>query len=800
MKTIRRIFLALLILVVLAAVVGVVFVYRVGHRALPDYNENLQLSGLSAEVEVFRDAHGIPHIYAQNETDLYRAVGYVMAQDRLWQMDLLRRATQGRLSEIFGADLAQTDYLMRALRIPEKSDLVLSRLDTATTQSLAAFADGVNQYIARQGSKLPPEFTILGYQPEAWQLKHSVNLIGYMAWDLTMAWSSEVLLHKLSQKLDTAQMREIVPDMAGQKGEIFQNFGFTDSSELAMREKLLSATKPLVRLGIGAFSGSNNWAVAGKKSTTGKPLLANDMHLGLFAPGIWYQMHQVVEGKLDVSGVVLPGQPLVICGHNAHIAWGMTNVMLDDMDFYAETLHPDDSTRYRLDGEWKQMEVRPVEIRTKQGDTIRRTLRFTHRGPIVSEIKNTRQAVSMRWIGNSYSNELRTVYLLNRAQNWEDFRHAAKTFIAISQNIVYADVQGNIGLHTCAGVPVREGDGKSIYPGDTSRYDWQGLVAFDSLPHVYNPESGFVASANNKTVGNHYPYHISHWFDLPYRMNRIREMLTAKEKLSVNDFKAMHADFKSKLVEEMLPKLTQTLGAAELSPTGGKALEQLQNWDGVLTKESPAPSIFENFYLLFVENLVKDEMGDELFADFFGNKILIRNLVHHVWHNPQAVLIDNVQTQERETFEQIVTQSFTQAVARLNNDYGSDPAQWNWGKMHTLTLEHPMGSVAMLDKLFGLNSKTYPVGGSFHTVCPYAYSHKKLFESNHGASHRHIYTVGVWDSSQTIIPTGTSGIPASDFYCDQTEMYINHQYHADYVSRRKIEDNARFKMKFSDSQ
>ncbi|MFA6482488.1 MAG: penicillin acylase family protein, partial [Bacteroidales bacterium] len=532
----KKILLVLGAIVVVVVIGGLIFIGQFKTKAIPDYNRDIKLKGLTAGVTVIRDSFAIPHVYAENEHDLYLAIGYTMAQDRLWQMDLLRRVTQGRLAEIFGKDLVDADLLFRALRFTEKSRGVFSRADESLRVCIESFAEGVNQFIASAGKKLPPEFGLLGYKPEPWLPEHSLNLIGYMAWDLSTGWPCEVLLDKMSQKLGPDLSKYMIPDMDSvNKTAIYPDFKL-DKSTVEALTKLSETASVTEVMGLDVFRGSNNWAVAGRKSVTGKPLLANDMHLSLNIPGIWYQMHEVIPGKLDVTGVVLPGQPMVVAGHNDSIAWGFTNVMTDDADFYQETLNPANPDQYRLNGEWKDLKKIEEKILVKGGDTVIKINRFTHRGPIISEMKKVADKVlSMRWLGNEESNEVLTVYRLNRASNWTDFRNALRTFVSVNQNAVYADVNGNIGLQSAIGIPIREGDRILVYPGDTTRYDWKGLVPFDELPYSYNPECGYVASANCKTAPNDYPYYISDWYVLPYRMDRIREMLTEKEKLSSDD-------------------------------------------------------------------------------------------------------------------------------------------------------------------------------------------------------------------------------------------------------------------------
>jgi len=798
MKTLRTVLLGLLILIIIAAVAGGVFIRYTSRKALPDYNRDIVLSGLNKNVIVTRDSFAIPHILAETEYDAYRATGYLMAQDRLWQMDLLRRLTMGRLSEIFGKDLVTADQLFRSLRFTQKSRAVIDSCSTEILASLQAFADGINQYISENGSKLPPEFTILGYKPEPWEPLHTANLIGYMSWGLTMAWQTEVTLFKVAEVAGEEHAKELIPDMELQKLFVY-NVGLIPPkaefiSELEHIDQLIGD------LGLQVFQASNNWVVSGKKSRTGKPVFANDMHQDLNAPGIWYQVHQEVPGKLNVTGVALPGQPFVICGHNENIAWGMTNVQVDDMDFYVETISKEDSTLYKLDGNWLPMETVMEVIYTKEGDTVTRFNRFTHRGPVISSFKGiSDKVVSMRWTGNGYSNELESVYKFNRASNWAEFRAAASTFIAISQNIAYADTEGNIGMQTAAGVPVRKGNPLMFAPGDTSLYDWTGLVPFKELPFSFNPECGFVASANNNIIGEDYPYYISCWFDLPNRYEAIAEVLSGKDKLGVEDFIAIQSDQNSRYAAKLTPVFIKNLETcvAELNETGKSALDKLRDWDYSMPANSIESAIFEQTYLELTRVIFEDELEPAVYNKLIEEDLMPTYLIDGLRLKGESLWCDNVNTPDKkESFKDNILEAFNSAILVLTEKMGEDIMSWEWGKIHSLTLMHPLGKVSVLDRAFDLNRGPFPVGGSYHTVSPYSYPFETPFLANHGSSHRHIFTVGDWDNSLTIIPTGQSGIPASPFYCDQTHLYLNYQYHSDPFSKGSVEKNKMFGMKF----
>ena len=367
MKAIRIVCYGLAVLLVVIVAAGLIFISGIKNGAKPKYSGELHLKGLSSDVTVYRDERGMPHIYASNEKDLYYAVGYVMAQERLWQMDLIRRATTGRLSEIFGKDFVNTDMFLRSLEMTEKSKSVIGSTDPAILEAMSSYCEGVNSYIAMAGKKLPPEFRILSYSPDPWKLEDLANIIGYMGWDLAKEnLGSDIENYRLVQKFGTGKANELIPDWKAVTSFVFPDFRLDDATLRKINEIFRSIDK-VQSEGISSFTGSNNWAVAGRKTWTGKPVLSNDMHLGLSSPGIWIQMHEVVPGKLDVTGVVVPGQPFVVAGHNEKIAWGMTNLMVDDIDLYAEKINPADSNQYYFNGAWKNMKVREEVIKIKGG-------------------------------------------------------------------------------------------------------------------------------------------------------------------------------------------------------------------------------------------------------------------------------------------------------------------------------------------------------------------------------------------------------------------------------------------------
>jgi penicillin amidase len=797
MKMIKRILVALLLLLVLVLIGGFFLVRHISNRAVPDYNAGITLQGLSNPVDVFRDEFGVPHVYAQTEEDLYRVVGYMMAQDRLWQMDLVRRITAGRLSEIFGKDYLDADKLFRALRVPAKSMMVMENTDPVILQQIEAFSDGVNQFMEMNQNKLPFEFAVLGYKPEPWETLHSFNLIGYMAWSLEQGWSLEPLLLRIRDMVENQKFMELFPDLSLME-PIYPDFTIPDHS--IDKNNILAIQEKIGNLGLEIFSGSNNWAISGTKTESGSPIVANDMHLQIdVAPGIWYQIHQVVPGKLNVTGVMLSGAPFVICGHNDSIAWGMTNVSVDNVDFYSETINPADSNQYKFNGVWKDMKIFKEDIIVKGEDTVTFYNRLTHRGPVVSEFIGIKdKVISARWTGNDYSNELRTVWLLNRARNWEDFTDAINTFISISQNIVYGDKAGNIGLYCAAGIPIREGNPALFLPGDTSRFDWTGLVPFELLPYSYNPPAGFVVSANNKTAGPQYPYYVSNWFELPNRFNRIVEMIGSVDKHNVVTVKQIQTDQHSFWAKKILPVVLPLVDSKNEKVNDNPVFQSLKSWDYNFSVESSEATLFEVFFIEMMKAIFQDETGYDLYNEFLRDDRLAMYLINEIVSGQPASWCDNITTADRkEDLDDIVDTAFLHALDWIELNIGADTGDWMWGRHHKISFNHPLGSVNVLKKIFNLERGPFPVGGSYHTICPYSYPTGLSFNSFSGASERHVFDLSDWDKSLTVIPTGSSGVPASKFYCNQSEMYINMEYHADPFSRGSVEKASRYHTVFT---
>lgn len=777
----------------------------------PQYEGSILVPGLNDSVTVYRDERGMPHIYASNGHDLYLATGYVSAQERLWQMDLVRRSAAGRLSEIFGKSFMQADLFTRCLQIYESSRRILENEDPGIVACLQAYVDGVNAFISSSGKRLPLEFRLLSYKPEPWCAEDIISIIGLMGWNLDYRnLTAEIFIQEVINKLGVESAAELIPDWHADTSYAYPGFKLNDTL-LSLTRSFVSSYSTVDELGIPALTSSNNWAISGSRSETGKPLLANDMHLSLTAPGIWMQMHQVIPGKLNVTGVMIPGEPMIIAGHNEKIAWGLTNLRVDAVDLYAETINPENSNQYLFNGQWRDFSWKTEIVKARNGENDTVNIRYTHRGPVISGFINLdriasgirwlgfnylkglrdleNMALSMKWNGFDKSDEVRAVYLLNRAKGWNEFREGLKTFRSVNQNFAYADTDGNIGLNAAGGIPVREGSGIFIRDGSTEQYDWKGYVPFEQMPFSMNPENGTVSSANNKTVSNDYPWFVSNSFELPYRINRIREMLGEKSTLGVEDFKKMLTDQHSDYARLMVPYILKLYDRRqELTPLELQALDTLNGWDYDMNSNITSPSIFEFFRRYFMKNLLLDELGDLYYQlwDICGEYYIYRIL-----KGAPDDWVDNVNTAQRESLDDIVMQSFRDAIRSLSEKFGRNLSGWKWGRIHTITFLHPLGSVRILGSLFKLNSRKYPIGGSDHTVCPY-FTYKSDFKAVNGASMRYIYNTADWDESWSVIPGGESGVSRSEFYMSQVDNYLKGTFYKDHFSDTAVRNAAKY--------
>jgi penicillin amidase len=748
----------------------------------------MTIPGLKDNVEIIRDSYGMPHIYAQTDEDAYFALGYCMAQDRLFQMDVVRRVVRGRLSEILGEELISTDKLFRTISAGKSIEDIVSQYPPDNISALKAYAAGVNYFIENHKGPLPIEFTILGIKPEPWHYSDGVSTHYYMAWDLNSAFSIETLYAAVIAKVGEKMARDIFPEYA----EGYPTIVPAPKASLGFLERLNLAREALGAEGGGA---SNNWVVADPKSKSGMPILANDPHLGHGIPGIWYEAH-VVTPSMNVSGALLPGIPYIIIGANEHVAWGFTNVMADDADFYIEKINPANPDQYEFMGRWEDMTIREEVINVKGAQALTFNVRLTRHGPVVDDVNDYAEpegtALAMRWTAYEKLEAIKAFHLLNIAKDIGDVERAVEFFKCPGQNWVYADDKGNIGFWAAVGIPIRNGfSGAYPVPGWDGKHEWKGYVPTAEQPHMRNPSRGWIATANNKHVGDDYPYPISHYYAMPDRYVRIQEMITAKEKFTVNDIEKMHADFYMVLAREWVPIMLQSLSNVHLSERDKKALAHLKNWNFVASAEAVAPSVFHATINEMVKNTFNKRLGEQLYHQYIKNDYVAFNSMRNLIVRQRSVWFDDPDSPEVEDRDDIIVKSFKQAVRYLEGQMGDKIDEWNWGRLHTLTFYHPFGKSSPLMGYF-MNIGPFPMGGSLVTVNPQPYRLSKPWGGYHGASLRYIIDFSNMKNSRRVIPAGISGNFMSPHYDDQVELWRTGKYRPFVLDRKSVEQDARY--------
>jgi len=772
----------LFILILAVAGGGYLWVQHSIKKSLPQISGEVALGGFGEDIEILRDIYGVPHIYAKNEPDLYFAVGYAMAQDRLWQMDFYRRLGQGRLSEVLGEDLVKVDRYFRMIA----ASGMKREIPDALAFLLKSFADGVNAYLKTHPGRLPIEFTVLRYKPEPWTNDDYLAILKVVNWGLSSGWKVDPAAAKVLEKVGAERFREAFPAEPDDAPRIIPGKTKALAELLApLSEATLLAAK------VTCFStpaASNNWVVAGKKSVTGKPILSNDPHLMLSNPSFWWEVHLVCP-TLNVSGVAIPGVPGIPSGHNLHVAWGVTNVMVDDVDFYIEKINPENPRQYWLKDHWEEMKVIEETIRVKGQEPVKTEILITRHGPIVTDLRegSKKDALSARWAFTECLQPAKAGYLLAKANDVEGVKEALRYWELPCQNFVFADTKGNIGYWCCAAIPIRpKGDGLLPVSGWTDEYEWMGYVPFEERPHMINPNEGFIATANNKVIDD-YPFYISHYWEPMDRVTRIRLMLNAKEKLSVDDFKQMQQDVYSLLASEMAPKMIKVLEERFANREGQEAKGILSRWDFVMDKDSVGACLFEVTFRKMIENIFKDELGEELFREYLQTPSFMPRAMRMMVRRGSSHWFDNIDTPENETMDDVIALSLKQTFSELRKVIGSDMKKWTWGKIHTVTFEHSLGKKKLLAWIFNLGP--FPVGGSHLTVNMKKYSYENPYHVEHGVSERIIVDLSNIGGSLRVLPTGESGHIGSPHHQDQIDLYLGGRYHPDWTDRHEVEKN-----------
>ncbi|MCF8261331.1 MAG: penicillin acylase family protein [Melioribacteraceae bacterium] len=746
---------------------------------LPEYTGEVQVYGLNQEVEILRDSSGFVYINALNINDAAFSLGYVHAQERLFQMDLTRRAGEGRLSEILGPATLPFDRMFRTVGIHKHVMENLENYMPETMELLQSYADGVNQFIEGNKNNLSFEFDLLGYDPYLWKPEHSLMISKLMAWELNMSWWTDFAYIHIMQKLGVEKTKEIIPDYDENAPTIIPE-SIKDYPPVSLG--LVETDKAFRKfMGFtGTHIGSNNWVVNAAKSESGKPIIANDPHLAFQAPGKWFYV-SINSPDWKVAGFTLPGAPVVVIGVNENIAWAMTNVMADDADFYLEKLD-EERKNYFVDGIWKSIDVRFDTITVKDSTDSILKIEQTHRGPIISGIhpydvlyntQDSTASISMRWSALDFSDELFAMYSLNRSKNSDEIIAAIKNFSAPGQNFVYADKAGNIGYICGARLPLRKSQSPTlIFDGTISENDWLGNIPYEEMPKLFNPPQDFIASANNKTVRD-FPYHISNVWEPPSRIERINELLRSKKKHSVQDFQKYQTDFKSKYAEKVVPYILEAFKNVEINDENlNMVLLLLRKWNFEMEMMSQTPTIYNAFLTKFIENILLDEMGEELLDQYRFVANVPYRIVLELLGKGKSVWFDDINTPEYESMNTIIRKSLVDAISELEENFGDDVSRWQWGEIHSVTFKHLFGMESDLIGQF-VNVGPFPLGGDGTTVFNTEYSFNDPFDNNLGPSMRYVYDFAEPDYINLILPTGQSGNFRSDYYSNMTEKWLN---------------------------
>jgi len=765
------------VLAVIAITAFIVFTWFM-NKSKPIIDGELAVSILDKDVTVTRDDKGVPHIFAETDADLYRAQGFVQAQDRLFQMDLARRQASGRLSEIIGEATINTDKHFRTFSLRNAAEKSLEAYDADSKQVLEWFAEGVNAFIdqAKSTNTLSYEFALLGYEPEQWTVVDSLTIGKYMAYDLGGNWNTLAFRHWALQNFDEEKAKELFityPENASSIIEANKN------NPVSVAGQFNTELLP------NEFNGSNNWVVSGDKTKSGKPILADDPHLGLSTPSIWYQMH-LQSPEQNVSGVIFAGIPGVILGHNDEIAWGVTNVGPDVQDLYIEIPNPDNPTQFRYDGEWEQAEVRNEPIKVKDGETVDFEVIVTKHGPIMTDLvfKETEPSAefSMQWTALQPTTELRAVLGFNKSKSWDDFEQALEDFKAPAQNFVFASKDGTIAYKANGQIPLRkQGDGQLPVPGDSSDYGWEGFIPWDELPTVVNPEEGFIATANNEVIGEEYPYHITDFWAQPYRFERIKEVLEANDSLTVEDMMNLQMDQHNLYAREFLPDLLTSIKSMDKDKKYSEVIALLEDWNLVDAKELGAPLVFHTLMLQLQEVLFKEQMPEDMYNMMYGKFNITDQLLRKTYAGETSIWME-----EQGGVDAAVYKAFERTVAQIEDQFGKTVSKWQWGDFHQLTFDHSLGSASPILAAY-FNAKKVPIGGSKVTV--QAADNDLAGNVNHGASWRFVADVGDLSSAYHIVGPGQSGHVKSDWYQDQVMDWANGNYHETFVQKEAIKGN-----------
>lgn len=761
-------------------------------RSWPQVSGTISVQSLQAPVEVIRDQWGVTHIYAQNPHDLFFAQGFAQAQDRMWQLEFSRRVGSGRLSEFLGPDTLGIDRFTRVLGLRRAAERDWEQMNSEDRVALEAYAEGVNTYLDQNRNKLTVEFRMLGVTPERWTPVDSLVIVKLMSWVLSENASIQISRARIIAKSQEAVAKQLLPPYNSQAPLII-------AQDTDNYKQLLQSIKSVAHtLGTaGPTKGSNSWVVAGNRTNTGRPLLGNDTHLDLFLPSVWYA-NSLHGGGYETTGYSLAGTPGISIGHNQRIAWGLTDLVADVQDFYVEKLDDNaDPKKYEVRGEWQPLSFAEEQIKVKGAPAVSLRVAYTRHGPLVNNLirrfKDS-QPLALSWSAGESDTLIQSILLLNRAGNWDEFRHALSLWNGPNLNFVYADVDGNIGYQTTGRIPIRAPSDQGIVPvaGWTGEYDWQGYIPFAGLPELFNPANGLIVTANQKPVADDYPYHLGYEFADPFRAIRLNQLLSTNKQLSITDAESIMGDTYHLPAEVLRPHLLAIKPANDLE---AQVMEELRSWNLKCDPDQVGATIYQVWYRFLVEDTVKDELGPELTEEYMEFYWIHGPVMLKLMNEGTSGLFDDVTTPQVETRADIVRRSLADAIKWLSQRYGPNPREWTWGRLHTMTFRHRpfgMADIPVISRLFSYGPIPAP-GCDRFTVNAAWFTWDEPehpYAATAGTSQRIIMDLSDWDRSVAINSTGQSEPLFSPHRTDQIPMWQNMKYHPLLFTRKAIEAEA----------
>ena len=783
MKKIKKIFLVLFSIILL--ILLCIYIYLLSTK--PQYEGEIKIKGISKNTEVYFDNFGIPHIYAENQKDAQVVLGYVHAQDRLWQMELLRRISAGRLSELFGNSVSKTDKFFIGLGIDENSEKAAFEIDkTSQSYILAtAYLDGINQYI--ENGKAPIEYTLLGLEKKPFTLKDIYNIFGYMSFSFAMAQKTDPLITDIRNQLGANYLKDFGLDGSLGTMQLKSYDGkVADYAEIAKQVAAVFDNSP-----VPAFIGSNSWVVGSQKTKNGKVIFANDPHIGFSQPCTWYEAH-ISCPDYEIYGYYLAGTPFPLLGHNHNYAYGLTMFENDDIDLFQEEENPNNPNQYLYKKEFLNYKTRTKTIKVKDSADIVLNLKESIHGPIMNSTimssLTTQKPIALSWIYTQQKNEiLDAVYHLSHSKNVTDFREKIELIHAPGLNIMYGDAENNISW-TAAGKLYKLPENVNpnfILNGSNGEDDKKEYLPFSKNPSALNPSWNYVYSSNNQTEavdGYLYP-----GYYLPNdRAQRIDGFLQSKNDWTTKDIESMIMDNTSNVAVKIAKDIMSNLNTTGFSENEKQAMIAMIQWDGNNDLNSIQPTVYNKLIFRYLENTFQDELGKDKFSALLSTHV-VKQMIDTQIANDNSVWWDNSKTKDKkETRKDILTKSYKETVAELEKQLGNDTNKWTWNKVHTLEHAHPIGKIKLLAPFFNVGK--FEVAGSNEVInnLMFGFQSNGLYEVKAGPSTRRIIDFSDVENSISILPTGNSGNPMSKHYKDQAEMYNQGKFRKMKLNKKEI--------------